>query len=153
MSMPQFEQSISRPRNRPRWDGKLRRYVAVLEDLDGDVLKDGESVRVPMYLMDSVQKSIHDSLGGRSNQPVEPGIRSSPRQLTDAERARDERGARLRDAWKQPPDFAQDCIDAEGYASSRSSYASQDASRDHAPDPEAAWRERGERDRSAWKRG
>lgn len=72
-----------------------------LED-DKDVLKDGQSMRVPLFLMDSLSRVVVTDTA--------PTVGHKPGSLaiTDADRAsRDElyqrRDKRLTDAWKNPP--------------------------------------------------
>jgi hypothetical protein len=73
------------------------------DDDDDKVVKDGYSLRVPVYLMDATQKAI---AGGDDKSVIldhhRPGFR-----LSDADQQRrrelyDRRDAELSDAWKAP---------------------------------------------------
>lgn len=72
-----------------------------LEDHDR-VLKDGESIRIPMFMMDSLSRVV----GGDT--PSVAGHRPGSLPMTDAERiSREElyaqRDKRISDAWRDPP--------------------------------------------------
>jgi hypothetical protein len=90
---------------------------AYLDD-DDEVVRDGESVRVPIFLMDEVQRTVamdglrlHDGMGGRVGHKSGYVFSGNVRQRDAAydEARREARGARaqwlqqLRDSWKRTP--------------------------------------------------
>jgi hypothetical protein len=98
-------------------DEKMRRDVddddASGEYFSRDVAHDGEVVHCPLFLMDSLQRAIHDGMGRPAAQAFDardhrPGyVRVSSPAIADARRAareaRSEYVQALRDAWKRPP--------------------------------------------------
>ena len=98
------------------------------DDDDDDALRDGESVRTPMWLMDGVQRAI----AGLDLSDHQPGYRTGERyrrayadycrdaglpEPDSAERVRREARAdyirRLSDAWKRPPRAASDAAEPD----------------------------------------
>jgi hypothetical protein len=65
---------------------------------DPDVIEDGGSVRVPLMMMDSVQRNVVDV---RDHQPRHGIADENQQSLKDA--AYDERDEYLRSAWRNPP--------------------------------------------------
>lgn len=97
-----------------------------LED-ENSVIKDGQTLRVPMFMMDSLSRVISDDI------PSTAGHKPGSLALSDADRASREklyeaRDKRLTDAWKAPPslDPAQAKV-AIVPAASADRYAARDA--------------------------
>jgi hypothetical protein len=103
------------------------------------ILADGEFVRVPMMLMDGMQRAIaSDSQGGATH-------------VTDAaETAYEEWGARLRSAWKNPTAW---CTDAKPAEQRRERQPDPPARTQRANDVDAqtAFEQLRERERNAWR--
>jgi hypothetical protein len=84
--------------NRDQYDDELDDDD--IEDEDDDILKDGESLKVPINFMDSVQRSIADGFDADNHRPgwrVPDHIRDQDKVVADAY---EERNRWMRDAHK-----------------------------------------------------
>jgi hypothetical protein len=92
-------------------------FRIIEDDEEGRILKDGERLRVPMLLMDSLQRDIANN--------TRPAIlhRPGPLPITDAharQKRCEARDARLADAWRTgTPDAANEGGANEGGAAPR----------------------------------
>lgn len=118
---------------------------------EDEIAKDGESVRVPMHLMDSVQKGVAD--GEYSNPKADdPKAQSNPPADTlraAAEKARADQIKRMEQFWKGPW-ASQQTTTISGGSKAEAERASQGAQIDTSAAYEAAnirtsnaWRKRG----------
>jgi hypothetical protein len=76
---------------------------------DDDVVRDGEHVRVPLHLMDSLQRAVateglrlHDGMGNPAGQKSGYVFGGNAEQRQRAADAYDERTRRLQNAWRNP---------------------------------------------------
>ena len=79
-------------------------------DEDDDVVADGESVRVPVVLMDAVQRAVatdglrlHDGTGNPAGHKRGYVFGGNAEQRQRVAEAYDERTARIQNAWREPP--------------------------------------------------
>jgi hypothetical protein len=83
--------------------------VRVSPDADDEIVHDGESVRVPVLLMDDVQRAVatkglrlHDGAGNPAGQQRGYVFGGNAEQRQRAADAYDERTRRLQNAWRSP---------------------------------------------------
>jgi hypothetical protein len=77
------------------------------DDDDSYILKDGESIRVPLNMMDSVQRVVlQDSLTPTEPRSAPGYIQMADSEYEDRELRHFDRKQRLSDAWKQTPPLA-----------------------------------------------
>jgi hypothetical protein len=83
-------------------------------DDDDDVVQDGESIRVPVYLMDATQRAVateglrlHDGLGNPAGHKRGYVFGGNAEQRQRAADAYDERTTRLQEAWRSPAGAAE----------------------------------------------
>src|SRR5262249_41165424 len=81
---------------------------------DDEMVRDGESVRVPMFLMDKVQRAVatigqrlHDGMGNPAGRKRGYALGGNAEQRQLAAEAYDERTTRLQNAWRSPAGAAE----------------------------------------------
>ena len=77
---------------------------------DDDTVRDGKSVRVPVVLMDAVQRAVatdglrlHDGTGNPAGHKRGYVFGGNAEQRQRVAEAYDERTARIQNAWREPP--------------------------------------------------
>ena len=76
---------------------------------ENGVLKDGHSYRVPMRMLDSLQRAVHEHVAGRQKVRIhdaplhQPGFVRDARSVEERRKIYDEYDGTVSNAWKNPP--------------------------------------------------